>query len=457
MMRLLLIATMAFISGCVTTPDPIEPSEAPESAEDSLRALLEANTDLLDSLIPEQPMPTPRAVTRALESQPAPDRAEPEQEILDFWQQLVANYGLDPLPDEVKAERQWRSLRNNTPSVLTAFLARGQLWLHYIAQEIENRGMPAELALLPYVESGFQLKARSNRGAAGPWQLMPATAEYLGLSRSRTCDQRLDVLASTDAALDYLEFLGKEFDGDWFQAIAAYNSGPGRVGRAIKANEARGRPTDYWSLRLPTETKRYVPRLLALAEVIKDPERFGVTLPPIPTVPVFETIRLSAAVDLQLLADWSSTSIDEIRELNPCLRRFTTPPEGGLVAVPVGTSANIQQQLANLPPDQWAQLREYVVKRGDTLGEIALRFDTSVADLKATNGLTSNMIRIGQTLRVQGGNEAYAAAAEQHKVKAGESLWTIARQYGLSLDALRDANRVGRYLQVGQVLTIPAR
>lgn len=454
MMRLTLLAMMALLAGCVATPPAQDP---PESAEDSLRALLEANTDLLDGLMPTQSMPTPRAVTRALESQPVSPKGEQESVEPDFWSQLVSNYSLDPLPADVKAERQWQSLRNNNPEILTAFLARGQLWLQHISQEINDRGMPAELALLPYVESGFQLNARSHRGAAGPWQLMPATAEYLGLSRTRTCDQRLDVLASTDAALDYLEFLAKQFDGDWFQAIAAYNSGPGRVSRAIKANESRGRPTDYWSLRLPTETKRYVPRLLALAEVVKNPDKFGVVLPPIPTVPVFETLRLSAAVDLQLLADWSNASIEEIRELNPCLRRFTTPPQGGLVAVPVGTSANIQQQLANLPADQWAQLREYVVKRGDTLGEIALRFDTSVADLKATNGLSSNTIRIGQTLRVQGGNEAYAAAADQHRVQPGESLWTISRKYGLSLDALRDANRLGRYLQPGQILTIPAR
>ena len=456
MIRILTLALLALVSGCATLPEPApEPAElAPD--EPSLEELLTQNDQLLIST-DEVPLPTTPVdyLRRALESFPTwSDTQQPELP-KDFWTDLTDQFQLPRLPDEYAVESQWRSLRIKNPELLSDFLARGQVWLHYIASELKRRDMPLELALLPYVESGFQLTARSHRGAAGPWQLMPATAEYLGLTRTRTCDQRLDVLASTGAALDYLSFLAKEFDGDWFLAIAAYNSGPGRVGRAIKANRAAGKPTDFWSLRLPKETRQYVPRLLALAEVVRDPARYQLTLPPIPTVPVFETLELDAAVDLQLLAEWSGSSIGDIRQLNPCLRRFTTPVNGALVAVPVGTSARIVSELAALPPEQWAQLREYQVKSGDTLGAIALRFDTSVGELKSLNGLNSNLIRIGQVLRVNGGNAVYAEGNTTHVVRSGESLWTIARRYNTTIAALESVNTVGRYLKVGQQLRIP--
>lgn len=456
-MRILLSLAVAMaLTGCASIPEPAEVESPP--SEPSLEALLTNNDELF---VEVEPAPLPKSpidyLKRALESFPSVDRSIEPELPKDFWTSLTDGFQLERLPDDYSVEGQWRSLRIKNPDLLTDFLARGQLWLHYITGELRRRDMPLELALLPYVESGFQLTARSHRGAAGPWQLMPATAEYLGLTRTRTCDQRLDVLASTHAALDYLEFLANEFDGDWFLAIAAYNSGPGRVGRAIKRNRSAGKPTDFWSLRLPKETRQYVPRLLALAEVVREPQRYLVNLPPIPMVPVFETLDLEAAVDLQLLADWSGATIADIRQLNPCLRRFTTPAEGATVAVPVGTSGRIVSELAALPPEQWAQLREYQVKSGDTLGAIALRFDTSVAELKALNGLRNNLIRVGQTLRINGGNAVYASGNTTHVVRSGESLWTIAKRYNTTIDALKAVNSVGRFLKVGQELRIPLR
>ena len=199
--------------------DPLEAEQTPADLENIVQALtpVEIKVDL----------PT-------LETSPLP---EPPK---DFWDRLRNDFELARLPEGYAVDKQWRSLQKNNPALLSDFLARGQLWLNYIAGEIDRRGIPAELTLLPYVESGFRLTARSHRGAAGPWQIMPGTAQFLGLSRTRTCDQRLDVLASTDAALNYLEYLAGEFNGDWFLAIAAYNSGPGRVANAIKANKKAG-------------------------------------------------------------------------------------------------------------------------------------------------------------------------------------------------------------------------
>lgn len=465
MKSLLLLALLGLI-GCApvaeqapTVPVTPEPDEAPLSD-----LLSDLDTLIVDPLEAEQ---TPadleniiQALTPveikvdlpALETSPLP---EPPK---DFWDRLRNDFELARLPEGYAVDKQWRSLQKNNPALLSDFLARGQLWLNYIAGEIDRRGIPAELTLLPYVESGFRLTARSHRGAAGPWQIMPGTAQFLGLSRTRTCDQRLDVLASTDAALNYLEYLASEFNGDWFLAIAAYNSGPGRVANAIKANKKAGKPTDFWSLRLPRETRQYVPRLLALAEIVRNPKKFDITLPAVPMVPVFDQLSLEAAVDLQLLADWSNTSVDDLRTLNPCLRRFHTPVDGSVVAVPVGSSERILAELAEIPRSEWAQMREYTVKSGDTLGGIALRFDMTVAELKKLNKLKSNLIRINQVLAVTSGNaQDIPEGGNLHRVQAGESLSVIAQRYGVSVRSLRAVNDLGRYLQIGEQLVIPGR
>jgi membrane-bound lytic murein transglycosylase D len=201
-----------------------------------------------------------------------------------------------------------------------------------------------------------------------------------------------------------------------------------------------------------------VPRLLALAEIVRNPEDFDITLPAVPMVPVFDQLSLEAAVDLQLLADWSQTSIDDLRTLNPCLRRFHTPVDGSVVAVPVGTSERILAELADLPRSEWAQMREYTVKSGDTLSGIALRFDMTVAELKKLNKLKSNLIRINQVLAVTFGNaQDIPEGGNLHSVRAGESLSVIAQRYGVSVRSLREANDLGRYLQIGEQLVIPGR
>ena len=201
-----------------------------------------------------------------------------------------------------------------------------------------------------------------------------------------------------------------------------------------------------------------MPRLLALAEIVRNPERFDITLPAVPMVPVFDQLSLEAAVDLQLLADWSDTSVDELRTLNPCLRRFHTPVDGSVVAIPVGTSERILAELADLPRSEWAQMREYTVKSGDTLGGIALRFDMTVAELKKLNKLKSNLIRINQVLAVTSGNaQEIPEGGNLHSVRAGESLSVIAQRYGVSVRSLREANDLGRYLQIGEQLVIPGR
>ena len=451
------VFTTAMLAGC-----QLNPTRADNGDSSTLADLLDSS-DTIDLPAPQGfydpfsdprfAIPAPRTTaTTAPVPAAEPTPSDTPTPAASVWSDLVKRYELGPLPANIDVQGQWRSAGRN-PQLLTDFLGRGRLWMYHIARDIENRGMPGELALLPYVESGFKLTARSYRGAAGPWQLMPATATGLGLTRDRSCDERLDVIRSTDAALDYLETLVARFDGDWLLAIAAYNSGPGRVSKAIKANRSRGLATDFWSLRLPAETRKYIPRLLALAEIVKNPGAFDVTLPALPPRHTFETIELTRAVDLELLARWSDSSVETIRLLNPCFRAYSTPDRVANVVVPLGTADNILSQLASTPADQLATVSDYLVRSGDTLSAIAVRFDTSVADLRNRNGLTSNRIRIGQRLVV---GAPAPSAVTGYVVKSGDSLWSIARAYGTTVSALQAINNVGRYLKVGQSISLPA-
>ena len=461
-MRLFAALACVVLSGCQAL-QPNIPDDTVDTG--TLSDLLDASggLDLPDPVGAYDPFSDPRfAIPRPAPVKPrrADNENPPEVEVeappaepATVWSAIVRRYELGDLPADINVKREWRSAGRN-PQLLEDFLNRGRLWIHFIATDIERRGLPGELALLPYVESGFKLTARSYRGAAGPWQLMPATATGLGLTRDRSCDERLDVIRSTDAALDYLETLAKRFDGDWLLAVAAYNSGPNRVARAIKSNRSKGLPTDFWSLKLPAETRKYIPRLLALAEIVKDPGAFGLTLPAVPTRTTFETIELERAVDLELLARWSGSSVDTIRLLNPCFRSYATPNREASVVVPLGTADRILAQLASTPADQLATVSDYRVKPGDTLSGIAVRFGTTVADLRNRNGLSSSRIRIGQRLVV--GAPAPSAVTD-YVVASGDSLWSIARRFGTTVGELQAINNVGRVLRVGQALSLPVQ
>lgn len=400
-------------------------------------------------------------------------QAAAEQTPEDLWDRLRQGLSLEGRehPD-VRAE--------------AAFYAGNQRWLahveeraapflFHIVDQVEQRGMPLEVALLPIIESAFHPLAHSPSGAAGIWQFMPATGRRFGLPQNNGYDGRKDVIASTRAALDYLERLLEIFDGDWLHALAAYNVGERNVSNAIAANRKAGKPTDFFSLSLPAETRVFVPKLLAIAELVAEPERHGITWTPIPNRPAVATVALDRSLDLNTIARLAGLSVGEIKRLNPGLKRHVTPAGGGYALVlPAADANDFASRLARLDPSELAPSGRHQVRRGETLGQIAQRYGTTVAELQQINGLQGTNIRAGRELMVPGGaaKPTTVAVADEasmpkgsrspkgvrhrHVVRPGDNLWLISRDYKVSIQALCAWNDLTpkSVLQPGQTLTI---
>jgi len=333
---------------------------------------------------------------------------------------------------------------------------RGSRYLHYIINETEKRGLPSELALLPVVESAFDPFAYSHGRAAGLWQFIPSTGKYFGLTQSWWHDDRRDVIAATDAALTYLERLANRFDGDYTLALAAYNSGGGTVSSAMRRNRNAGKSTDYWSLTLPTETRHYVPKLIALAKIFDDPKAHGIDLPPLKDEPYFEVVDTGSQLDLAQAAELAGVDIDEIYLLNPSYNRWATSPDGPhRLLVPVASAEAFRAALDKLPVAQRVSWRNYVVKSGDSLNTISRKFSTTPSVLQQVNNLNSDLIRIGQRLMIPSASknsDAYALSAAQrlerkqsrerdgnkvrYTVRRGDTFWDIAREHRVSVREL---------------------
>lgn len=350
-------------------------------------------------------------------------------------------------------------------AALEAMLLRAQPYLHYIVSEVEQRGMPLEIALLPAVESGFQPHAFSHYGASGLWQFMPATAERFGLERNWWYDGRRDVVNATRAALTYLQHLHRRFDGDWLHGLAAYNAGGGTVSKAIRKNRNAGRPTDFWQLDLPGETDDYVPRLLALTAVINDPERYDIILPEMADKPAFLVLDAGDQLDLQVAAGLADISLEDLLTLNPAFNRGATPPDGPHhLLLPHDSVQPFLDGLAELPEQQRLRRTRYKVRAGDSLSTIAATHGLPVSAIKTANNLKGSFLRAGSDLIIPlSASEAvppnrYARqpiTAMRYKVQKGDSLYSIAQRYSVSVGDLRRWNRLEDILlKPGQRLTL---
>ena len=373
---------------------------------------------------------------------------------------------------EVELEQAWYARH---PAYLDRTFKRGERYLYHIVNELEARNMPLELALLPVVESAFNPVAYSRARAAGLWQFIPATGRRYGLKQNWYYDGRRDVLAATSAALDYLQFLAAEFDGDWLLAVAAYNCGEFAVARAIERNRQAGKPTDFFSLKLPKETRAYVPKLLAMRRIVADPTSHGLAFAPIADQPYFSKVDVAGQIDLQVAAELSELPKEELLALNPAFNHWVTDPDGPHhLLVPVTHEEKLAQAVAALPPEKRVRIVYHRVRPGDTLGGIADRYGVSVATLKTANKLKSTMIHPGQDLLVTTSPRSIdgrvamidddapvvrkrSSGSGKHVVRRGDTLWSIARDYRVSMENLASTNGIRRdsTLAVGQVLRIP--
>ena len=337
--------------------------------------------------------------------------------------------------------------------------ARGEPFFYFIVEEIERRGLPAELALLPIVESAYQPFAYSRKHAAGIWQFIPATARLYGLKQTWWYDGRRDIYASTYAALDYLTRLNEQFAGDWLLTLAAYNAGPNRVRRALARNRKRGKPVDFWHLALPRQTREYVPQVIALRAIVDNPDSYNVALWPIANRPVITHVDIETQVELALAAELAGIDTDMIYRLNPGFSRWATDPAGPYrLSLPVDSATQFTQKLEKLPPEQRVNWVRHRIKSGETLSVIAKRYATTVALLKHKNRLRNSLIRAGKHLLVPKASKVATHYKERrkaltvipnngvkqhHTVAKGESLWGIARRYQVSSKALTGWNGLG--------------
>jgi membrane-bound lytic murein transglycosylase D len=395
----------------------------------------------------------------------------------DAWARIREAMDL-PLSADPRVRRAIAWYRKN-PKYLHRLARRARPYLAYIVREVEKRDMPMEFALVPVVESAFRVRAYSRVGASGLWQFMPSTGKRYGLNQNWWYDGRRDVVESTRAALEYLTKLLEEFGGDPLLAVAAYNWGEGNVRRAVARNRARGKPTDVWSLRLPRETQIHVSRLVAIAAIVERPNEYGVVLETIPDRIHFRPVSTGGQINLAFAARLAGISLAELHRLNPGFKRAATAPDGPhRLQLPSDTTERFTAGLAGLPVGKHGRWARHVIVRGDTLGEIAGRYGTSIRALKVTNRLTSDRIIAGSHLMVPivlGNRDAPRLGATTrtrpdrivaegpqkliHLVRSGDSLWRIAHKHGVEIQQLAAWNdlSIEAVLQPGQKLRlIPA-
>jgi len=395
----------------------------------------------------------------------------------DLFDRMRAGFALDEV-QEPAIDQQLAWFQHN-PEYLERVFQRGQHYLYHVITEVEARGMPLEFALLPVVESAYEPFAYSVSRAAGLWQFIPATGVRFGLKQEWWYDGRRDVIESTRAALDYLQALHDQFDGNWLLAIAAYNVGEAAVQRAIDSNRAHGRPADFWHLNLPAETRAYVPKLLAMKRLMAEPERYGLAFAAIPNEPYFAVIDTGSQIDLTVCAQLAGVSYDELIALNAGFNRWATDPGGPQrMLVPIDNADAFEAGLASLPPDDRVPYLAHTVAKHETLAAIAKRYGVSAAVIAELNDLPGGRVSAGQTLKipqisVRLPDKVLLAAARVdrpetdtghkqrqivYRVHAGETLSSIARHHGMPVSTLAHMNNMetGDTLVKGQRLVIRA-
>jgi len=388
----------------------------------------------------------------------------------DLFERIRTGFLIEDV-DHATVEREVKWYASH-PTYLDRTFKRGERYLYHIVNEIEARKMPLELALLPVVESAFNPVAYSRARASGLWQFIPGTGRRYDLKQNWYYDGRRDVVAATTAALDYLQFLSEEFDGDWLLAIAAYNCGEANISRAVARNRKAGKPTDFFSLKLPRETRAYVPKLLAMRRIVNDPATHGLEFAPIPNEPYFAQIDVAGQIDLHVAAELAELAPEELLALNPAFNHWVTDPDGPYqLLVPVDRQTRFAEAVAALPPEKRVRVVYHHVKKGDTLGGIADKYGVSVAAIKTSNKIRGTMIRPGQDLLITAAPTGMGSASpttlvaareprnssDKHIVRRGDTLWSISRSHGVTMESIVSSNGLSSddTLAVGQVLQIP--
>ncbi len=466
-----IVCIVSFLAGCATVTKESDSSLSQSSSPAPQSLRVPENGPSANSLQSSTPRANSKPATTATQLLPSVEIAAQPQfpqsidltsETDDLFQRMRNGFSMPDINNDlVLYHQQWYL---NRPDYLRRMVERSSRYLHYIVEEIEKRGMPMELALLPMVESAYNPMAYSRSKASGLWQFIPSTGKRFNLDQDWWKDERRDIVASTAAALEYLQSI-YDMHGDWHLALASYNWGEGAVGRAISKNRAQGLPTDYLSLTMPGETKNYVPKLQALKNIFRNPAQLAeLGLLNIPNRSYFGTITKSANIDVKLAAKLAEMPLQEFVALNPAHNRPVIKSDSPMV-IPADKIDTFMNNLeahegSNKPLSSW---QSYTMRPGDKLEKIAPRFGMTVANLKEANGISGRIkLSPGYTLLVAGQENgerpSMAALPEQprlpsadpspsttersHTVRKGETLPAIAKNFGITVAELKRINHL---------------
>ncbi|MDP4773169.1 MAG: transglycosylase SLT domain-containing protein [Limnohabitans sp.] len=396
------------------------------------------------------------------------------QEKIDIWERIRRGFGMPDLDNDlVRNREQWYASR---PDYMLRMTERSRPYLFHIVEELERRQMPMELALLPFIESAFNPQAVSSAKAAGMWQFMPATGKFFDLKQNLFRDERRDVLESTRAALDYLQKLHSMF-GDWHLALAAYNWGEGSVGRALARNKAKGLPLTYSDLRMPNETRFYVPKLQAIKNIVAQPEAFNTQLPLIQNHPYFKSVAIDRDIDVAMAAKLANVSLEDFKALNPAMNRPVILAAGTpQILLPWDNAQVFESNMQANPERRLSSWTAWQAPRTMRAQEVAKQVGMTTEQLRSVNGIPARMlVKTGSTLLVprQGklDNDVTEHLADNGhlllapevvlrkirvKARPGDTLARLASRHGVSAANLADWNRLkpNASLSKGQSLAI---
>ena len=477
MYKLSLLAALLCSAGCATVSQdaPLQRADAPTDRETQTAIAPDPALEPAKPATAAAPVtPVAQAETTKPDEKNAQEAPSNSEDYTDLWERIRSGYSMPVLESPyIKRHEQWFA---NNPEYMENMVSRARLYLYYIVEEVEKRGMPMEIALLPAIESAYQPHAYSRARAVGLWQFIPSTGRLYGLKANWWYDGRRDVMASTQAALDYLEKLSKDFNGDWQLALAAYNCGEGKVARLIAHNRRKGLSTAYQDLPLPRETKNYVPKLMAMVNIITNPEKYGLKISPIPNEPYFTQIDIGSQVDLGVIAKLVDLPVADLYQINPEYVRWITDPNGPhQLLVPADKKDALLEGLSTLPDDERVQWLHHEVRRGDTISQIARRYGVTIEAIKTSNRLNTTLMRVGQDLLIPVSHSKVASAAPipsaprkridngpngqvrvTYRVRSGDTLWSIARRYRVYVHQLRQWNLldVGQILHLGQKIQV---
>lgn len=373
------------------------------------------------------------------------------------WQHLRKNFVVDNIPNHPIVAEHIKWITEN-PGFIREFATNATPYIYHILNKIEENEFPAEIALLPMIESNYNPFAHSSAGAAGIWQIMPGTATGFGIVQNWWYDGRKDIIDSTNGAFEYLRYLNKFFGGDWLLTLAAYNSGEGTIKRAMKQNIQAGKKADFWSLTLPGQTKHYVPRLLALAAIIKNPNKYKVKLPKFTKNMYFKTVKINTQIDFNTIANLVQLDIQEIHKLNPGHNHsIVSHDDHHKIILPINKIELFKQEINKLKPNS-NLTNGHVVKVGDSLSKISQQYSIPIEMLKSINKLSNDTIKIGERIIVPSNKKnklsslktASPSTNKTHKkivyiTKPKDSLHKISNKFNVSISAIEFWNKISHY------------